>query len=96
MSAGTETNPIGTMERLRRCESVTVLSPLPNGWRLHHLGQERPTSFWIAQIAYDGEENPEFDNITFVSRTGLTAASAYAEAIAAITPMIRPEQEGVK
>lgn len=65
-------------------EDLIKLHDLPSGWRLHYLGQEKPSGWWIAQLAYDGGENPDYDDITFVSRTGLTGQKAYDEAILAL------------
>jgi hypothetical protein len=65
-----------------------LLATLPKGWSIHYLGRENPagsTGWYMAQLSYDGDPDPNFDDITFVSRTGLTAEKAFIEAVSALS-----------
>jgi hypothetical protein len=57
---------------------------IPKGWRLRHLGQEKHDGLWLAQIECDIDHGYDDNAITFVSRTGLTAGEAFAEALKAL------------
>jgi len=73
MTAGTETNPIGTMERLRRCEEAIV----------------------DAQKALVMLTQPNAIQSTAVHHAWAAAVAAELKCRRALTPMTKPEQEGV-
>ena len=67
--------------RPRSVNLEAAMGMLPRGWRLTHLGQEKPDSQWLAQIAYCDDDAIEYDGLSFVSRPAPTAALAVCRAI---------------
>lgn len=84
MNTETETNPIGTLERLRRCEEAL-----------------RPFAAMAPHFPMNGRgygNRPKSGTIYSVSSVPLPDAEITVEhlhAAAALTPMTKPEQEGV-
>jgi hypothetical protein len=66
--------------RPRTVDIEAALALLPRGFRLTHLGQRKPGSPWVAQIAYEDDDATEWDGLTFVSREAPTAALAICRA----------------